>query len=139
MTTTGSGFQGTWRGHYRYDHAEADRIFGAVGFMLVIHEDANGRFHGIVTDDVEAGGTPGEGTISGRRRGPRLRWTKLMPHLTLSDGEGRQYVMPDRPHYPLAYSGEIDGTARRASGRWRFKGLRGLFSVKGTWTTERVD
>lgn len=138
---------GTWFGTYRYDHPKFDRQMGVVPFTMEFVESEDGSFAGWVEDDVSSGGTPGRGSIQGRRAGDDIRWLKRMPvwawMVITPDGKRVMKTDPNRRHPTLSYRGRMsdDGTA---SGRWSFTGVIGFLSWMltfgrggGTWTLRR--
>ncbi|MFK7790922.1 MAG: hypothetical protein AB8C95_15700, partial [Phycisphaeraceae bacterium] len=129
-------FQGRWLGTYRYNLETLNEHFGHVPFTMSLQDIGNETFEGWIEDDVEQGGTPGTGTISGKLKGKKISWKKQMPIMAVIDKNGESSVVPDKKHIPLIYSGTLDEDGKRAHGKWRFGGVRGLFNVKGTWSAE---
>lgn len=138
MQTEGEpSFQGHWRGTYRYNSRALDEEFGAVPFTMTIEEGPDGSFQGSVEDDAHEGGTPGTGSIKGRRKAAKLAWTKQMPIRCELESGLEKTIDVNREHAPLLYRGHLDQDGRRAQGTWRFGGLIGLINLRGTWTAER--
>src|SRR5262249_11740988 len=87
--------QGTWIGTYKYDSKNHSGLNKRViGFTIVITDFDGINFQGTVTDDLESGGTKGEGVITGIIQNNKIEFVKQMPVLTLTNRKGRRIEAP---------------------------------------------
>ncbi|MDB5276165.1 MAG: hypothetical protein JWR61_1120 [Ferruginibacter sp.] len=139
--------KGVWTGHY--DHAERTKtlISGLTStkFTIEIIDIIDNRFTGTVQDDLATGGTEGVGKIIGAINANKIKFTKLMPIMTLiMDKNGTRKVLKKK-HRPIYYSGDFSTDKIVVSGEWHFKpgiiwlGFLPRFVTRqgGTWTMSR--
>jgi hypothetical protein len=114
---------GKWKGIYDYDHRKGleNANLTPVEFDLEIIAFENGSFNGQVKDNIEMGGTPGLGQISGRLNSDHIVFEKNMPIETMRFQNGEQRVRKNRPHPTIVYSGKMEEDGRKISGKWKFK------------------
>ena len=116
--------QGTYKGTYTYH--KHHRLMGQETKFTIIITDYDGTsFTGTVTDDVENGGTKGEGTIKGSIKNGKIEFIKQMPVMTLGTQDGKRIEVPKK-HRPVNYSGTLIGNV--FEGDWKIK--RGMIFNK---------
>ncbi|MDD4967810.1 MAG: hypothetical protein PHT07_00085 [Paludibacter sp.] len=117
---------GTWIGTYKLvGHPNVEYNERETFFTVIISEYDGVNFKGTVTDDLESGGTKGDGLITGKVRNGKIEFIKQMPVLTLSNKEGKRVEFLKK-HKPIYYSGVLNnGTFE---GKWKIK--RGIIFNK---------
>jgi len=134
--------QGTYKGTYTYH--KHPRLMGQETKFTIIITDCDGTsFTGTVTDDVENGGSRGEGTIKGSIKNDKIEFIKQMPIMTLGTKDGKRIEVAKK-HRPVDYSGTFIGDT--FEGDWKIK--RGMIfntfliafgiGTTGTWKMAKV-
>ena len=94
-------------------------------------------------DDIESGGMPGTGTVTGTMTDTSIEFVKQMPQMGVfkRNGEVRMF---NRKHHPIHYSGtSTDGI--QYSGTWsmkpifKFLWLIPIGKSEGNWLMERTQ
>jgi len=114
---------GTWKGTYTYnipDQYKDDRT-RKVSFTIRITEVKGETFTGTVEDDLETGGTPGTGRISGGFTQRKLWFDKNMPVYAYIDRDGKHVEDAHKKHPTIVYEGYFSPGKQHCSGNWRFK------------------
>ena len=101
---------GVWYGRYSADHGYEDN-----GFIALI-EEISGTVTGTITEPDEASRQIRRATVTGRRDGASLRFTKQY------DGSGGWT-------HAVRYSGMVDADGTLVMGRWIVEGLTGAFDM----------
>jgi hypothetical protein len=130
---------GTWTGAYKFDkHPEPGRDNKETWFTIIITEADGNNFSGTVRDDLETGGTKGEGTVEGKCDNSSISFIKQMPVRTMVSKNGDRIEAPVK-HKPVYYTGSRDGNGFR--GEWKIRAGISInkfffslgFGTKGTW------
>ena len=128
--------QGTYKGIYKYDkHPKIERINNGTIFTLMITEYNGISFKGTVTDDIQSGGTKGEGMIEGTIKNGRIEFVKQMPVMNLMTKKGIRLEVPQK-HKLVYYSGVLN--RETFEGGWKIKSgitFNKYFIAIGTGTT----
>lgn len=112
--------KGTWIGTYKYvGHPNFEFNERETLFTIIITEYDGVNFKGTITDNLESGGTKGEGTIIGRVRNGKIEFVKHMPIMTLSTKDGNRIEI-FKKHKPIYYSGNLSNGS--FEGKWKIKG-----------------
>jgi hypothetical protein len=141
-----SYMKGTWTGTYKYQlksHPELNK--GETGFVLTITEFDGVNFKGIVIDDLETGGTKGEGTIDGTFDNGIINFVKQMPVLTMGIRNKGTKEFPVK-HKPIYYTGTLN-SENLFVGEWKMKGgitfnkyvIALSLNGKGTWKMSKKN
>lgn len=148
---------GTWIGQYTYgDCYQEEGIAGkSVPFTMSLTETWLGRIKGYVRDDASRGGQPERGRISGRRKGRRLSFMKIMPTgYVVEDGEfvdRREHLadaldaeeLDNLPPHRIHYEGDIDDHGETVAGAWNIVAWDDAADdddvARGTWSARRAS
>ena len=138
---------GIWQGQYWFNnHKGLPEVLKnrKTNFNLeIIHFD-NTKFSGIVQDDLETGGTPGIGTITGAIEGNKISFVKKMPVKTVIFSNGESKILKGKHPY-IYYSGTCNSTTQILTGNWKIKfGIHWigiiptlLFPINGEWVARK--
>ncbi len=140
---------GKWNGAYEYDMRNGFKNpnLKRVEFDIEIVSKEYNSFKGTVEDNIEMGGTPGVGQITGVVNDNTIMFEKNMPVevMLLQNGESK---VKNNKHPTLIYTGTITNDTTMISGTWKFKKLKFLWIGilpwwydlgSGTFTMQKRD
>ncbi|MBV5284035.1 MAG: hypothetical protein JZU53_16555 [Paludibacter sp.] len=137
--------KGTWKGTYKYVTELNTKVSKIETLFTIIIAEYDGlNFKGTVTDDLESGGTRGEGVIKGKLKEGKIEFVKQMPIATFFTKEAVQIEI-SKKHKPIYYSGILNNGA--FEGKWKIKGgilfhksvLRFSFGTFGEWKMHKIS
>lgn len=113
---------GIWKGSYTYNSTKIQSNIGfpKTNFKIEITDINEDQFVGKVTDDIDSGGTPGIGDITGKLIDNEVSFIKIMPHKALIDRDGNIKVLKGK-HPKIYYRGSLTADRKTIEGTWRFK------------------
>ncbi len=120
---------GKWTGNYWYEGKVPITLkLRKTNFEIIIESFELGKISGSIFDDIENGGTPGVGTISGKLNGKTLKFVKRMP-VSVIHFHDDTIINEQKSHRPIFYSGTLDSETNTFHGTWKFK--KGFGRVEG--------
>lgn len=132
--------KGHWTGHYSFLDEKINKVrgFEQTYFDIEICTFNGSEFAGMVRDDLNTGGTEGNGEIKGTVTGHSIEFVKQMPVLTVLVDRKGTIKTYNKKHRPIYYSGSFSSDGKTVSGAWKFKfGFVWLpvpmVPSKGTW------
>ena len=141
---------GTWKGTYTYnlpDEYKYEKML-KVEFTIKIENVKGRKFWGTVEDNLETGGTPGKGDITGKYTDEEVLFDKNMPILSGIDENNNYYTDDSKKHPTIQYSGAFSRNKQHITGSWKFKKKkliwRGLIPVRyslgnGSFTMKKEE
>jgi len=141
---------GAWKGTYTYDlpdEYETKKV-QEVEFTVRIDKVVGRKFWGTVEDNLETGGTPGKGEITGKYTDEEVQFDKNMPILAVIDENKNHRIDDTKKHPTILYRGVFSKSKQRITGSWTFKKKKlfwkGLIPVRyslgnGTFTMKKED
>lgn len=139
---------GKWKGRYDYNIRKGfeNANLNPVEFEVEIVKVEGRFFSGVVKDNLEMGGTPGVGQITGVLDQSSVIFEKNMPINSKRLRGGESKVIKDKRHPAIIYSGTLKNNV--VTGDWKFKKLKfawlGILPWwydlgSGTFTMQKMD
>jgi len=141
---------GTWKGTYTYnlpDEYKTEKM-QEVEFTVIIDKVKGHKFWGTVEDNLETGGTPGKGEITGKYSDEEVQFDKNMPILAVIDENSKHITDDTKKHPTILYRGVFSKSKQHITGSWLFKKKKlfwkGLIPVwyslgNGSFTMRKED
>jgi hypothetical protein len=139
---------GKWKGTYGYDNRKGfeNAKLIPVEFDVEIVAMENETFTGFVEDNIEMGGTPGVGQITGSVDQSSVVFEKNMPAETMHFQNGETKVDINKKHPAIIYTGTLEN--KIITGNWKFKKMKFMWLGiipwwydlgSGTFTMQKME
>jgi hypothetical protein len=135
--------KGHYTGFYKYNKERIQKIIAhdKTLFFIDINDTDGEKFSGTIQDDINTGGTPGIGTITGKINGDKIFFVKQMPIAAIITNDVQKNF--NKKHRKIYYDGiKSDGIFK---GTWKLKfgfiffGLLPILiaETRGTWEMKK--
>ena len=114
---------GIWIGTYSYNLPDEYKTenMQTVEFTIRIDKVKGCKFWGTVEDNLETGGTPGKGEITGKYTEEEVQFDKKMPKLAMIDEKRNHVIDNTKKHPTILYKGVLSRSKQDITGSWMFK------------------